>query len=140
MAADPSSPHLAYANCDENPILCATWAAAVPTIWHIQLPVPRPDQSRPATTIHVVPLNTSSTTAADIVQIYTSKTYEKVPVYEGAFHPFDGSLAKFGLNLPMAYVLTAFALIPSWAFMIIISLASRSFMSVPSHQYRRLCI
>jgi len=75
-----------------------------------------------------VPLNTSSTTASDIVKIHTSKTYEKFDVYEGAFHPFDGWLAKFGLNQPLAFVLTAFALVPSWAFMIIISLASRTFM------------
>ena len=57
-------------------------------------------------------------------------------MYEGAFHPFDGSLAKFGLNQPMAYLLTAFALVPSWAFMIIISLASRSLMLVPSCDVR----
>ena len=130
FAIDPSSPHLAYANCDENPILCATWAAGVPTIWHIQLPVTQPDQSHPATTIHIISLNTSTTTAADIVKIHTSKNYEKVPVYEGAFHPFDGYLTKFGLNQPMAYLLTAFALVPSWAFMIVISLASRSLMLV----------
>lgn len=109
-------------------MFCATWAAGPPTIWHIQLPVTQPDQSRPATTIHIVPLNTSSTTASDIVKIHTSKTYEKFDVYEGAFHPFDGWLAKFGLNQPLAFVLTAFALVPSWAFMIIISLASRTFM------------
>lgn len=138
LAADPASPHLAYVNCDENAILCGTWAAGVPTIWHIQLPTPQPDQSRPATTIHIVPLNTSSTTVADIVGIYTSKTYEKVPVYEGAFHPFDGYLAKLGLSQPLAYLLTAFALVPSWAFMIVISLVSRSFMSVPFHRRRSL--
>ena len=128
LAADPAAPHLAYVNCDAEAILCAAWAAGVPTIWHIQLPVTQPDQSRPATTIHIVPLNTTSTTAAEIVKIHTSKTYEEVPVYEGAFHPFDGYLAKFGLSQPFAYVLTAFSMVPSWAFMIVISLASRGIM------------
>ena len=128
FAADPTAPHLAYINCDKQAVLCSTWAAAAPTIWHIQRPIAQADQSTPATTIHIVPLNTTTTTAQKIVQIHTQKTYEKWPVYEGAFHPFDGYLAKFYLNKPAGYAIFAFSQIPSWAFMIGISMFSRNMM------------
>ncbi|KAL8720466.1 MAG: hypothetical protein Q9181_007907 [Wetmoreana brouardii] len=128
LATDPSAPKLAYVNCDKSPVLCTTWAAAAPTIWHIQLPVVAPDQSKPATTIRILGLNTTTTTARDIVKIHSEKTYEKRPVYEGALHPFDGWVAKSGLSVPLGYVLFAFANVPSWAFMIVISMGSRYVM------------
>lgn len=128
LAADPSAPKLAYVNCDRQAILCATWAAGPPTIWHIQLPVVQADQSKPATTIRIVGLNTTTTTARDIVQIHTEKMYEKRPVYEGALHPFDGWVAKYGLLTPLGYTMFAFANVPSWAFMIGISMFSRYIM------------
>ncbi|KAL8710757.1 MAG: hypothetical protein Q9220_004775 [cf. Caloplaca sp. 1 TL-2023] len=128
LAADPTSPRLAYANCDKDPILCATWAAGPPTIWYIQLPVTAPDQSKPATTIRIVGLNTTTTTAKDITSIHTQKTYEKKPVYEGSLHPFDGWVAKYGLLVPFGYVMYGFANVPSWAFMIVISMGSRFIM------------
>ncbi|KAL8977803.1 MAG: hypothetical protein Q9205_006472 [Flavoplaca limonia] len=129
FAADPTAPHLAYVHCDQSPVLCTTWAASVPTIWHIQLPVPTADQSRPATTIRKLGLNTTTVTAGDIVKIHAEKTYEKRPVYEGALHPFDGWAARAGLNGPLGYVLYAAANIPSWAFMILLSMGSRYVMS-----------
>ncbi|KAL8900359.1 MAG: hypothetical protein Q9207_005729 [Kuettlingeria erythrocarpa] len=129
MAVDPSSPRLAHVNCDRQPVLCASWSAGPPTIWYIQLPITQADQSKPATTIRIVGLNTTSTTAKDIVKIYTEKTYEKKPVYEGALHPFDGWVAQYGLLMPLGYVMYGFANIPSWAFMIGISMFSRYIMS-----------
>ncbi|KAL8657730.1 MAG: hypothetical protein Q9226_001629 [Calogaya cf. arnoldii] len=129
LAADPTAPHLGYIHCDQSPVLCTTWAASVPTIWWIQLPVAGSDQSTPATTIRKLGLNTTTVTAADIVKIHAKKTYEKRPVYEGALHPFDGWAAKAGLNIPLGYVLYAAANIPSWAFMIVISMGSRYVMS-----------
>ncbi|KAL8686197.1 MAG: hypothetical protein Q9218_007279 [Villophora microphyllina] len=128
LAADPSAPKLASANCDQSPVLCAIWAANVPTIWHIALPITGADQSKPATTIRIVGLNTTTTTARDIVKIHTEKTYEKRPVYESAMHPFDGWVAKYGLSTPLGYTLYAFANVPSWAFMIVISMGSRFIM------------
>ncbi|KAL8992617.1 MAG: hypothetical protein Q9169_006963 [Polycauliona sp. 2 TL-2023] len=128
LGMDPTAPHLGYVHCDESPLLCTTWAASVPTIWHIQLPVAGDDQSRPATTIRKLGLNTTTVTANDIVKIHAEKTYEKRPVYEGALHPFDGWAATTGLNVPMGYVLYAAARIPSWAFMIVISMGSRYVM------------
>ena len=128
FAADPTAPHLASVNCDKEAVFCSTWAASPPSIWHIQRPIAQADQSTPATTIHIVPLNSTTTTAQEIVQIHTQKTYEKRPVYEGAFHPFDGYLAKFYLNKPAGYVIFGFSQIPSWAFMIGISMFSRNIM------------
>lgn len=129
LAADPSSPRLAYLNCDQQPVLCATWAAGPPTIWHVQLPVPGPDQSTPATTVRIIGLNTTTTTAVDIIEIHSRKTYENKPVYEGALHPFNGWVAQYGLLTPLGYTLYVFANVPSWAFMIGISMFSRYYMS-----------
>ena len=128
FAADPTAPKLGYINCDTNAVLCAIWTANPPKIWHIQLPITKADQSKPATTIRIISLNTTTTTAQEIVAIHTGKTYEKTPVYEGYFHPFDGILAQYGLNVPVGWMLFAFAMVPSWAFMIGISLFSRTVM------------
>ena len=128
LAADPTAPKLGYVNCDTNAILCSIWAAGPPSIWHVQLPVPAADQSPSPTTIHIMRLNTTTTTAQDIIEIHYAKTYENTPVYESVLHPFDGSLAKFGLNVPLGYVLFGFAMIPSWAFMIVVSFVSRTIM------------
>ncbi|KAI4241525.1 MAG: hypothetical protein L6R40_004504 [Gallowayella cf. fulva] len=129
LAADPTAPKLAHVDCDRAAVLCTTWAAAVPTIWWVQIPVTGTEQSRPATTIRILGLNTTTVTAGDIVKIHREKTYEKKPVYEGALHPFDGWAAKMGLNVPLGYVLYGFANVPSWAFMIVISMGSRYIMS-----------
>ena len=126
LAADPTAPKLGYINCDTNAILCSIWAAGPPAIWHIVIPAA--DQSPSPTTIHIVSLNTTATTAQDIIEIHYAKSYQKTPIYEGLLHPFDGSLAKFGLNVPLGYVLFGFAMIPSWAFMILVSFVSRTIM------------
>ena len=128
FAVDPTAPNLAHINCDIEAILCSTWLANAPSIWHIQLPVTQADQSRSATTIHIVPLNATTTTSQEIVQMHAEKTYQKTPVYEGAFHPFDGWVTKAMLNKPIGYILYAFSIIPSWAFMILISMGSRTIM------------
>ena len=124
FVADATAPNLGYLNCDTEPILCATWATGPPSIWHIQLP----HQSIPTTTIRIIKLNSTTTTAGEITAIHTGKTYEKEPVYEGAFHPFDGWVAQLHLNQPLGYALYYFSLIPSWLFMIVISMVSRNVM------------
>ena len=128
LAADPSAPKLGFVHCDKSPVLCTMWATNVPSIWHVELPVVAADQSKPATTIRILVLNTTTTTAMDIVKIHTEKTYEKKAVYESPIHPFDGWFAQYGLIVPMGYILYGFANIPSWAFMIVISLMSRTIM------------
>lgn len=128
LSPDPTAPKLGYLNCETNAVLCAIWAANVPTLWHIQIPVPAVDQSGAGTTIRIINVNTTSVNTQDIVRIHTQKTYEKVSAYDGAFHPFDGYLAKYQLNKAIGYVLFAFSMVPSWAFMIVVSMVSRNFM------------
>jgi len=126
--ADPTAPNLGYINCDTEPILCAIWAAGPAAIWHIQRPIAHSGQSTPATTIRIIKLNTTTTTTGEITAIHTRKTYDKEVAYEGAFHPFDGWLARYYLNQPVGTGLYYFSLIPSWLFMIVISMASRNLM------------
>ena len=128
FAADPTAPHLGYVNCDNEPILCSTWATGPACVWHLSRSISQTDQSTPATTIHLVKLNTTTTPVSEIMAIHTGKTYEKEPVYEGAFHPFDSVLATYNLNVLLGTALYYFSLVPSWAFMIVISMVSRNFM------------
>lgn len=70
----------------------------------------------------------TTTTSDDLVQLqrdgYKTVTTER----EGMFHPFNGVLAQNGLSIPAGYILWGFSLIPSWAFMILVSLFSRRMM------------
>lgn len=125
LSATPGAPKLGYLNCDEQAILCSIWFAGPPSLWYIERAVV-PGNPNP---IHIMTLNTTTTTAADIVAIHAQKKYLDRPLYEGAFHPWDGYLVKACLNVPIGYILFGFALIPSWAFMLLISLASRTIMS-----------
>lgn len=63
-----------------------------------------------------------------MVALHTGKKYEEGLLYEGLFHPFDGQLKKFGVNKLVGYVVFGFGLIPSWAFMLIVSMISRQVM------------
>lgn len=128
LAADPTAPNLAYVNCDVEGVLCSTWMAKPPTVWHIQRPVAGKDQSTPASTIHVNYFNVTHSTAGDMVALHSGKKYEEGIVYDGWFDPFDGQLAKLGLNKAVGYVLFGIGLVPSWAFMIVVSMVSRTIM------------
>lgn len=142
LTADPitadTAPQLGYINCDVSPVLCAMWAARPITLWHIQFPAihvhsgesSSSSSSSPSseTTVHVISLNMTSTTAEELLHIHTQKTYEAAPVYDSIFHPFDGALAEYGVALPVAYVIAGFSMIPTWTYMIIISFVSRNIM------------
>ena len=125
FAVDPTAPHLGYINCDTQAVLCATWMAKPPTIWHIQRPIAHADQSTPASTIYINYLNFTETTVGDMVALHSGKKYETGMIYEGYFNPIDGQLAQLGLLKIIGYVLFGFSMIPSWAFMLIISMVSR---------------
>ncbi|KAF2460455.1 hypothetical protein BDY21DRAFT_165689 [Lineolata rhizophorae] len=128
LALEPNRPKLAILDCDQEQVLCNMWAGGPPSIWYFRIPHPQPDQSAPATPVYIFGMSRNATTAKDIVQIVTEKKYEDKVPYEGIFHPFDGLFARYGVALPIAYVLWGFAKMPSWAPMLIISLFSRSFM------------
>ncbi|KAI9812383.1 MAG: hypothetical protein M1832_000418 [Thelocarpon impressellum] len=126
LATTSSSPHLASINCDAAPVLCNSWSAGAPAIWHIT----RPATADAKTDIRILPLNATTVTSAEIMRVHGAQTWKDAPLYEGPFHPFDGIVAKLGLSQAVGYVLWAFAIVPSWAFMLVISLFSRSFMWV----------
>ncbi|CAD6590931.1 MAG: hypothetical protein ASARMPRED_005109 [Alectoria sarmentosa] len=129
LAADPTAPNLAYVNCDKQGVLCSTWMAKPPTLWHIQRPVAQADQSTPASTIHINYFNVTHSTVGDMVAIHSGKKYEEGILYEGWFDPFDGQLAKLGVNKAVGYALFGIGMVPSWAFMIVISMVSRTIIA-----------
>lgn len=60
--------------------------------------------------------------------LHTGKKYEEGILQEGIFQPFDGPLAQYGVLKAVGYVLFAFGMVPSWAFMLVISMVSRTIM------------
>lgn len=130
MAASTSSPapHLAILDCETDPVVCNAWAVGPPSILYMELPYNLADQSTPATTVHYIPLNRTSVAATEIAALHTEEKYKEKAPYEGIFHPFDGQLAKFGLDIPFGWAVYYFGLIPSWAMMVGISFFTRTFM------------
>jgi hypothetical protein len=128
LAVSPKPPHLARLDCEADPILCHAWAVTPPSILHLQLPQPLEDQSTPATTMRSIKVNRTTIAATEIAALHLQDKYLETETYEGFFHPFDGQLAKFGLEIPFGYLVWGFSKIPSWAFMIGISFFSRTIM------------
>ena len=128
LAADPTAPSMGYINCDTEGPLCNTWQAQPPTIWHIQRPIAKADQSTPASTVYINYLNVTATSAGDMVALHTGKKFEDGVLYEGYFQPFDGVLAQYGINKAAGYVIYYVGLVPSWTFMLMVTMISRTFM------------
>lgn len=123
FATLPSAPHLGYINCDQQPVLCNSWAAGPPVVWIFDVDAP----GKPVD-IHIQRLNTSTTTAKSFLDLHRTKRYLKNSPYEGYFHPFNGPIAEYGLSTPLGYALWVFGLVPSWMFMIGVSFLSRTMM------------
>ncbi|WEW60856.1 hypothetical protein PRK78_006344 [Emydomyces testavorans] len=129
FATDLSSPSLGVLDCEKENLLCSIWSAGPPALWHFQIPVsPEAGQPKPPTPIHIVGLNFTTVTAQDIYKVHSEKGWKKAPAHEGAFHPMDGWLAQYGLNIPVGYVVFGLGQIPSWLMMLGVSFISRSFM------------
>jgi hypothetical protein len=73
-------------------------------------------------------VNRTTITAPEVAAIHLQETYKQTEPYEGIFHPFNGPLAEYGLNIPVGYAIWGFSKIPSWAFMIGVSFVSRNIM------------
>lgn len=108
---------------------CYSLDVLPPQLVHLQVPQPLADQSRAGTIIRSFPVNRTTITSPEIASYITQEKYLQVAPYEGIFHPFDGPLAKAGLVVPFGYVKWGFSQVPSWLFMVIVSFASRTFMS-----------
>ncbi|KAF2016969.1 hypothetical protein BU24DRAFT_420008 [Aaosphaeria arxii CBS 175.79] len=129
ISAKPNPPKFGIVDCDAEPILCNSWSVGPPSLYYFNIPKPLADQSAPAVTARFIPLNRTSTTVDTIKKLVLDKEYEQVTPYEGAWHPFNGQLAEFGLATPVAYALWGFSKMPSWLPMIMISFLSRTFMN-----------
>jgi hypothetical protein len=138
ISASPSAPSLAYLNCETDGVLCSAWAVSPPNVLHMQLPQPLPDQSMPATTVRAINVNRTTITAPEVAAIHLQEKYKDTAVYEGFWHPFDGPLAKAGVNIYAGWAIWAFGQVPSWAFMILVSFVSRNIMSVLSTSLYRV--
>ena len=115
-------------DCEQNPILCAVWAASAPTLWHLQVPQRLPGEPRPEIPLHVVYLNHTTVRPENVYNAHAKKEWQEKPRYEGWLHPWDGVLAQNGLLTPLGYAIYYIGMVPSWATMIGISFMSRSLM------------
>jgi len=124
FSVNPTAPHLAYLNCDNQPVLCNSWGAGPPNLWVMDV------TAKPApVNVHIIHLNTTTTSVKTLTDLHSTKSWKNKVAYEGYFHPFDGPLAQYGVAVPLGYFLWIFAVIPSWMFMIGISFISRNIMS-----------
>ncbi|KAL1585609.1 hypothetical protein WHR41_05995 [Cladosporium halotolerans] len=128
LSATPNPPNLAYLNCETDGPLCNGWSVSPPKVMHIQVPQPLPDQTTPVTTVRYIYTNRTTISAPEVAAIHLEEKYKETEPYEGFFHPFNGPLAEYGLNLPIGYAIWGFSKIPSWAFMIGVSFISRNIM------------
>ncbi|KAI1179620.1 hypothetical protein F4777DRAFT_438773 [Nemania sp. FL0916] len=124
FAVELGSPHMALLNCDNQPVLCNAWSAPVGSLWILEmLPEPSP------ISIFTKRLNLTTTTSDDLIQLHKDGYRTVAREHDGLFHPFNGALAQYGLSIPAGWILWGFGLLPSWAFMILISLFSRRMMA-----------
>ncbi|KAK5631321.1 hypothetical protein RRF57_007035 [Xylaria bambusicola] len=114
---------MALLNCDNQPVLCNAWSAAPGSLWIFEM-LPEPSHIN----IYTKRLNLTTTTSEDLVKLHADGYKTVAKEHDGIFHPFNGPLAQNGLSVPAGYTLWAFSLLPSWAFMILISLFSRRMM------------
>lgn len=114
---------MGYVNCDDQPILCNSWSSSTANLWVFEM-LPPPA----AIDIYKKRLNTTTTTSADLVELKNTNKAESMTLLESRFHPFNGQFAELGVSVPIAYGLWAFNLVPSWLFMLVISMVSRTMM------------
>lgn len=121
LSAGPSPPRLAVLNCETQPVLCNSWFASAPSVWHI---IP----SKNETAVRVIGLNKTSTTAETFLKLHKEKEWKQVTPYTGILHPFDGLVSKLHFSYPLGYLLWVFSMIPNWAVILAISFGSRTLM------------
>ncbi|KFY23137.1 hypothetical protein V493_06052 [Pseudogymnoascus sp. VKM F-4281 (FW-2241)] len=122
--SDPTAPHMALINCDHQPVLCHSWASGAPSMYIFEVSAPPAEVP-----LHIQGFNTTTVTAQDMVKLHGTNSFKERPAYDGHFHPFDGTAHKYGLDLAAGWIIWAFNILPNWAFMILISFASRTMMS-----------
>lgn len=122
---DSTSPELGILDCEKEKLLCASWFVSCPSLAYYQIPPAQIGEERPPITVALRALNTTSVTGEGIYKFHSEKQYVRAR-YEGILHPTDGFLAKYKLNLVVGSVIYGLSAIPSWLFMVGISLISRT--------------
>ncbi|KAK7425272.1 hypothetical protein QQZ08_008293 [Neonectria magnoliae] len=118
------APHMGLLNCDDQPILCNAWSTGTGNLYVFEM-------LRPPAHVDVYKkrLNMTTTTSEDLVNLFESGSKDEFNLQEdGWFHPIHGKAVENGLAVPFGYVMWAFGLVPSWAFMLIVSFVSRTMM------------
>ncbi|KAK2748831.1 hypothetical protein FQN55_003973 [Onygenales sp. PD_40] len=129
FAADETSPSIGKLDCEKQGLLCSIMSAGPPSLWHIQVPARVSGEPKPPTPIHIVGINTTTVNADKFYTTHSEKTWQQRKELESAFHPMDGFLAQYGLNVVIAYVVYYMAMVPSWLMMVGVSFLSRTIMS-----------
>ena len=119
LSAGPSPPRLAVLNCETHPILCSTWIAKPPSVWHI---IPRKGD----TTVRIIKLNSASTNVESFVKLHKENQWKDITPYEGIFHPFDGLLNKLYLIEPLGFIRWVFSIFPVWVLVIAVGLGAKN--------------
>ena len=115
------------------------WAVEPPAIYHLLFPVPvsessdqasqQADQSsKPVVEARFFPLNGTTVTPTEIAELSTQERYVDKEPYTGWFQPWEGVLAQFGLNVPVAYVVFYASKMPNWVPLMLASVLSRNMM------------
>ena len=131
LSADPIAPKLGLLDCDNEKVLCATWRAQPPTIWHVRRPAPGQaidGGEKGESEVRINYLNYTTTGVQEMVALHTGNKYRDGYLYGGYFQPFDGELAKYGILEAVGWVLFVVGLIPSWSIMLTISMVTRLLM------------
>lgn len=73
-------------------------------------------------------LNLTTVTSDDFIQLQKDGHRTQSKLHDGIFHPFNGWFAQNGVSSIVGYVLWGFNLVPSWLFMVAVSMLSRTMM------------
>jgi hypothetical protein len=126
FAVLPGAPHMGMINCEDQAVLCNSWAATAAILWVIEmLPSPAPIDC------YLKRLNVTTTTSQTLVDIHKGEINHEVngfTIHKGYFQPFDGILAKTYVAVPFGALVWVLNVVPNWAMMLIISFASRYMM------------
>ncbi|KAH6666497.1 hypothetical protein F5X68DRAFT_54823 [Plectosphaerella plurivora] len=124
FATLPKAPHMAYVDCDKQPILCNVLSTGPATLWSIDMEWPGNN-----VTIWTRRMNVTTTTTETFEKLYKEDRAENFRISANNWHPFNSWLAQNHLAIPIASILWAFSVIPNWATMLIISFFSRRAMN-----------
>lgn len=132
-AGSPSL-HLGMIDCEKEQPFCSSLSVSSPSIMHFVFPIlPYENASpQPASEYRYIDLNRTTVDTTDILAMAINAPNSKVytiPTYDGALHPVDGWMARFGVQEYFGYLIWCMGTTPSWLIMIGISFISRQWMS-----------